>query len=468
MNPEEAGEIGGKIRRLRRTRHLGQAELATALGISSSYLNLIEHNRRKVTVSLLFSIAGYFGIEPGELMDGDEARLAGHLMEVFADEAFADADITNHEVRDLAHANPAAARAVLALYDRYRSVAPRTAAAEPDDGAGFHRATEVISDFLQASANHFPLLEAAAERVRAEIDSSGDSFDAGVRTYLGNVFGIDVQLASLPQGIVRQLDMRNQRLLLSDLASPETARFLIAHEIGGLAAGSEIEEIVAGAELPETDAPVLARNVLSAYFAAALIMPYASFLKACRDYRHDIERLGHRFGASFEQVCHRMTTMQRRGASGIPFHLVRTDIAGNISKRFSLSGIHIPRHSGACPRWNVYSAFLSPERINVQVSEMPDGSRYFCVARTVAKGAYRYNAPVRHVSIGIGCSILHAREMVYSDGIDLGSDRQIVPIGVSCRICPRLECGHRAHPPADHRFRLDDTSRPETIYSRIT
>jgi predicted transcriptional regulator len=207
--------------------------------------------------------------------------------------------------------------------------------------------------------------------------------------------------------------------------------------------------------------------VLSAYFAAALVMPYGPFLKACRDNRYDIERLGRRFGASFEQVCHRMTTLQRKGAQGIALHLVRTDIAGNISKRFSLSGIHIPRHSGACPRWNVYSAFLSPERITVQISEMPSGERYFCIARTIAKGDYRHNAPRRHVSIGLGCSILHAREMVYSDGIDLTSDNQVVPIGTGCRICPRMECGQRAHPPADHRFRLDDTMRPESLYARM-
>ena len=464
---EEGAEIGGKIRRLRRARRIGQSELAAALGISGSYLNLIEHNRRKVTVSLLFSIAGFFGIEPGDLVDGDEARLASHLMEMFADELFADSDVTNHDVRDLAHTNPAAARAVLALYDRYRNLTPSVSQPADAEGAGFHRATEAISDFLQLNANHFPALEEAAERIRGEIDASGEDFDAGARTYLSNVFGIETELASLPQGIVRQMDGAKGRMRLSDLASAETTRFLVAQEIGLLTAAREIDAIVAAAALPEVDAPVLARNVLSAYFAAALIMPYATFLRACRDYRYDIERLGHRFGASFEQICHRMTTLQRKGASGIPLHLVRTDIAGNISKRFSLSGIHIPRHSGACPRWNVYAAFLDPQRLSIQVSEMPDGSRYFCVARAIAKGAYRYNAPVRYVSIGIGCAVHHAREMVYSDGIDLASDRHVVPVGVSCRICPRLECGHRAHPPANHHFRIDDAERPESLYGRI-
>lgn len=468
MNTTAEMQIGGRIKRLRRLRKLTQIDLATALGISGSYLNLIEHNRRKVTVPLLFSIAGYFGVEPGDLVDSDEGRLLGDLMEAFGDEVFADNDVTNLEIRDLAQANPAVARAVLKLYDHYKLVAHADAApAAPRDAERFHLATDAISDFLQENANHFAALEKAAERIRADIDRAGDSFDFGLRTYLSNAFGIEVRLASLPRGVARQLDQRQNLLLVSDILPAESALFLIAHQLGRLAAGREIEEIVAASELPEGDAPALAHNVLSAYFAAALMMPYDPFLRACRDYRYDIERIGRRFGASFEQVCHRMTTLQRKGAAGIPLHLVRTDIAGNISKRFSLSGIHIPRHSGACPRWNVYSAFLSPERINIQLSQMPDGQRYFCIARTIAKGDYRYNAPRRYMSIGLGCSIHHAKAMIYSDGVDLAGDSQVVPIGVGCRICPRMECGQRAHPPTDHQFRLDDNVRPESLYARM-
>ena len=461
-------QIGGRIKRLRRARKLTQGDLATALGISASYLNLIEHNRRKVTVPLLFAIAGHFGVEPGELVDSDEGRLLGDLMEAFGDDLFADSDITNLDIRDLVQANPAAARAMLRLYDRYRLVAPGgpaqavAGAAEP-----FHLATDAISDFLQEQANHFPALEDAAERIRADIDRSADNLELGLRSYLLNVFGIEQRLASLPHGIARQFDPQRNHLLIADILPAPSGLFLTAHHLGQLAASVEIEAIIAGSGLPEGDAPALARNVLAAYFAAALVMPYAPFLRACRDYRYDIDRIGRRFGASFEQVCHRMTTLQRPGAAGIPLHLVRTDIAGNISKRFSLSGIHIPRHSGACPRWNIYSAFLAPERINIQLSQMPDGQRYFCIARTIVKGDHRYHAPRRYLSIGLGCAIHHASQLVYADGMDLTGDSQTVPIGVGCRICPRLACGQRAHPPADHRFALDDNVRPESLYGRM-
>lgn len=468
MVAEAEMQIGGRIKRLRRQKKVSQADLAQALGISASYLNLIEHNRRKVTVSLLFSLAGQLGVEPGELVDSDEGRLVGDLMEAFGDDLFADSDITNLEIRDLAQSNPAAARAVLRLYDRYRLLgsagAQKVDAAEPP----FHMATDAISDFLQESANHFPALEAAAERIRSDIDNFGDSFESGLKAYLFNVFGQEVRLASLPHGIARQRDPSGRAILISDLLPSETAQFLLAHHLGELAAGAEIEAIIDASNLSEGDAPALARNVLAAYFAGALIMPYEPFLKACRDHRYDIERIGRRFAASFEQVCHRMTTLQRKGAQGIPLHLVRTDIAGNISKRFSLSGIHIPRHSGACPRWNVYEAFMAPERIHVQVSQMPDGQRYFCIARTITKGGYRYNAPKSYLSIGLGCSAHHARDMVYADGIDVFGEGQAVPVGTGCRSCPRMECGQRAHPPADHRFSLDGTSRPESFYARMT
>lgn len=467
MDPGE-NQIGGRIRRLRRQRRLSQADLAQSLKISPSYLNLIEHNRRKVTVPLLFSIAGYFGVEPGELVDSDEGRLAGDLMEAFGDDIFADSDVTNLEIRDLASSNPAAARAVLKLYDRYRLATSGGAVTSPSgESEPFHLATDAISDFLQAHSNHFAALEDNAERVGGDIYNAGESFEAGLRSYLFNVFGLETRLASLPHGIARQLDGARRQILISDLLPAETANFLLAQQLGQMAAGSDIDNIIAASDLPDGDAPALARNVLSAYFAAALVMPYSPFLKACRDYRYDIERISRRFGASFEQVCHRMTTLQRKGESGIPFHLVRTDIAGNISKRFSLSGIHIPRHSGACPRWNIYAAFLAPERINVQISQMPDGQRYFCIARTITKGDFRHNAPRRYLSIGLGCAIHHARDMIYSDGIDLASEQQVVPIGVGCRICPRMECGQRAHPPADHRFRLDDNVRPESLYARM-
>lgn len=467
MPEENQPQIGGKIRRLRRQRQVSQGALASSIGISASYLNLIEHNRRKITVPLLFKFAGYFGIEAGELAQSDDSQLVGDLMEAFGDDIFADSDLTNQDIRELATNNPIAARATLHLFDKFRELSQSPNQLAPIKPSTHHQATDAISDFVQENANHFPTLEFAATRVREDIDNASDDFETGLRTYLRNVFGLDWKSASLPTGIARRLSDDARLLEISNILPKETALFSACHHTGQLAAREQITHIIETSTLPQNDAPTLARNVLASYFAAALLMPYEPFLKACKTFRYDVERVARQFGASFEQVCHRMTTLQRPKESGIPLHLIRTDIAGNISKRFSLSGIHIPRHSGACPRWNVYSAFLQPGRINIQLSQMPDGEIYFCIARSFEKGGYAHNAQRRHFSIGLGCHISHASELIYSQGIDLGDTAQIVPIGVGCRICPRMACEQRAHPPADHRFKINEGERAESLYGRI-
>jgi predicted transcriptional regulator/transcriptional regulator with XRE-family HTH domain len=441
-------QIGSRIKRLRRQRNISQADLAAALSISPSYLNLIEHNRRRTTVGLLLRAASYFGVDASELAEADGSRLAGDLMEIFGDDLFAEASLTNQDIRDLAASHPTAARAVVRLFDAYRSL--RHGAVPHDPEAELDTAVDAVSDFLQEHGNHFPSLEAAAERIRHDIDLASDAFEHGLRTSLANVFGVRWRSAPLPGDAVRAFDAERSELVTSDALPYETTTFAAARELGRLAAGHEIAELIDEGGLPP-EAAELSEAALAAYFAGALIMPYDGFLRACRETRYDIERLARRFRTSFEQVCHRMTTLQRPGASGIPLHLVRTDIAGNISKRFSLSGIHIPRHSGACPRWNIYGAFLSPERLSVQVSVMPDGSRYFCIARSMTKGGYRHNAPRQHLSIGLGCHISHAAEMVYSDGLALNDPGLVVPIGVGCQLCPRTDCAQRACPPS-HRL----------------
>ena len=432
--------IGSRIQRLRRQKGVSQAQCAQVLDISPSYLNLIEHNRRRITVPLLMKISAYFGVGAGELVESDESRLTGDLMEMFGDEVFADSEVTRHDIRDLASSNPKLGQAVVRLFDRFRAFR----AAGGGEG-GYDPATDAVSDFLQENANYFPALETAAERVRHDMDLASESLDQGLKAYLLNVFGLRWQSASLPDDEALHVNQDRHEIHISDTVPAETATFEVARQLGLLAAAADIERLLEDSTLL-TEAWPIARRALAAYFAAAVIMPYESFHRACRDTRYDIERLARRFGASFEQICHRMTTLQRPGLSGIPLHLVRTDIAGNISKRFSLSGIHIPRHAGACPRWNVYSAFLHPEQINIQISQMPEGQRYFCIARAFTKGGYRHNAPRRHFSIGLGCHISHAGGMVYSDGIDMSNTRQVVPIGVGCRLCPRDDCGQRAHP----------------------
>jgi predicted transcriptional regulator len=193
-----------------------------------------------------------------------------------------------------------------------------------------------------------------------------------------------------------------------------------------------------------------------------MLMPYERFLDASRTLRCDVELLEHRFRVSFEQVCHRLTSLHRPGAEGIPFHMVRIDIAGNISKRFSGSGIPFARYSGACPLWNVHASFLTPGLIRTQLSEMPDGTRYFSIARTVRKAGGGHQVRQSRLALELGCEASRAREIVYADGVDL--DAAAVPIGVSCRLCERMDCRQRAFPPMHHRLDVDENVRGLSFY----
>ncbi len=444
---DQAPKIGGKIRQLRRQRGMSQAELAQELSISASYLNLLEHNRRKITVPLLLKLAQKFGLEINDLSDSDEARLSGDLMEMLSDQIFGEVDVTNHEVRELANTSPSIARAMLHLYDVYRTTSSDAANGQSTENTqNVQLASEQISDFLQTNGNYFSSLEDVAERVRTNLDPSSQSSFESMASYILNVFGVRTSIGPLPANMNQRISEGGEKFTISEVLPWESRIFHLATAIARASAKPEIDYLVENANFAHPEVNRLARSALASYVAGALIMPYDRFLETARDMRYDVERLSQRFGVSFEQICHRITTLQRPGKTGIPFHLIRTDIAGNVSKRFSMSGIQIPRHGGACPRWNVYEAYLQPGRVMVQISEMPDGQRYFCIAKTLTKGESRHNASLRHMSIGLGCELKYARQLVYSDGLDVVNPTQVVPIGVSCRICPRNDCSVRAFP----------------------
>ena len=100
------------------------------------------------------------------------------------------------------------------------------------------------------------------------------------------------------------------------------------------------------------------RTTLTSYFAAALMMPYARFTEAALETRHDIDILQARFGASFEQVAHRLTTLQRVGQRGLPFFMVRIDRAGQFSKSFvGASSARFADAEVSCPLWDAHRAF---------------------------------------------------------------------------------------------------------------
>jgi len=178
--------------------------------------------------------------------------------------------------------------------------------------------------------------------------------------------------------------------------------------------------------------------------------------------RYDVEALARRFNASFEQVAHRLTTLQRAGAEGIPFFFIRIDAAGNVSKRYSGGVFPFVRYGGSCPLWTIHEAFRTPRKIITQRIELPDGGVYFSIARTVHGGEGGFDAPQAERAVALGCDIKHADRLIYTTPNDHSAP---TPIGVTCRLCQRQSCATRAHPPLERRLIVDEHRRMATPFS---
>jgi predicted transcriptional regulator/transcriptional regulator with XRE-family HTH domain len=477
----DSPRLGARIRALRRRNGLSQAQLASELGISPSYLNLIESNRRPLTAPLLIKLARHFGLELHELAPEEDARLVSELMEVFADPVLEGHGLTSTDVREVAQQNPAFSRAVLALYQSYESQRETSEAvamrvAQGEEGAigtgsgadlGLSRLpSEEVSDLIQQHMNYFPELEVAAEQLWKKANLVATERFAGLSRYLAKSFGVEVRIVRWDtDGVLRRYDPSQKTLALSELLPTRSRAFQLAHQISLLAHHDLLDRLTQSPLLTSGEARSLARVTLANYFAAAVLMPYVPFLNAAREVRYDIDVIGRRFRVGFEQVCHRLTSLRRPGAEGIPLHMLRIDVAGNISKRFSASGIRFARFSGACPRWNVFQAFMTPGLIRIQLSRMPDGTAYFCIARTIQKDSGGFHAQQPVQAIALGCKVAHAREMVYSDGIDVDNLDVATPVGVTCRLCERTDCEQRAFPSIRHPLQVDENVRAVSLYS---
>ena len=466
--------LGPKVRRLRRDHGLTQAQMAEQLGISPSYLNLIEHNQRPVTVPLLLKLGQNFGVDLQSFAEDEESRLVAGLREVFADPLFDGSDIKNQDFRELAAVAPTLGQAVVALYRSFRTsrddlqaLAEKMADREKlhlVQNASFPQ--EEVRDLFQANNNHFPELEAAAEELWQEGRLEQGDLYRGLVDCLSNEHSVRVRL--LPSDVmgyaVRRFDRHGRRVLLSEMLAPSGRNFQLACQIALLRPRDLLNRIVDGSSLSGDEARRLARIGLANYFAAAVLMPYDRFWDAAKQIRYDIEILRRRFDASFEQVCQRLTTLQRSGAKGVPFFLMRVDSAGNVSKRFSGAGFHFARFGGGCPRWIVYDAFRTPGKIHSQLAQMPDGTTYFSIARTVVKAGGGFRSPPQQFAIALGCDVQHAGQITYADGFDLDNTEAATPIGVNCRLCPRLDCSQRAFPPLNHRLIVDENLRGLSPY----
>jgi predicted transcriptional regulator len=325
---------------------------------------------------------------------------------------------------------------------------------------------EVVSDFLQENQNYFPKLEEYANKIFNQVNRNLRTRHVLLVEYLKKYHKIEVVdvVPKYDEFYLKKFNPEKKILYLSDYLTLDTKKIYCAAQIVQTEALELIEEYLKDYNFSSETAKKLTTISLINYTAAAILMPYKLFYDECRKHRYDLELLQHTFSVSFEQVAHRVTCLQDPKMKGIPFHMLRTDIAGNISKRLSLSGIQIPRYGGACPRWNIHSAFMLPGKIHSALSKMPDGEKYVCIARTIEKGIGRHGVYRSILSIGLGCQAQYAKDFIYADTINLKDETSATAIGVNCRTCPRMDCQQRAFPPINKKLDINFNNRGASAY----
>ncbi len=453
--------IGPRLRRLRRELGLTQSAMAEELSVSPSYINLIERNQRPLTADLLLSLAETYSLDIQSFAgDGGEA-LFDRLAEAFKDPIFQELEISRADMQELAAGNPVMAEALAALYKAYHENSLtltdlQSLKGEDDATSPLDEAWNVI----QENNNFFASLDEAAERLSREMHLLEDGPFAAFKKRFKEQHSLDVKTlpADIMMGAYRRLDRHRQQVVISEAMDSASRNFQLALQLTYLELGPRLEtitdELCHGSEAGRR----ITRTALANYTAAALFMPYGEFKASAVELRYDVEALGRRFNASFEQVCHRLTTLQKPGQEGIPFFFLRVDAAGNVSKRYDGGGFPFARYGGSCPLWNVHVTFNSPRQILTQIIELPGGDQFFSIARTVSGGIGGYNMPKAERAVALGCAIEHAEGLVYAENMDT-QQAQVTPIGITCRLCDRQDCISRAHPPLHKRLLPDDYRR---------
>ena len=463
MAPQGKLYLGGRLRRLRRELGLNQSAMAAELSISPSYLNHLERNQRPLTAGVLLKLADAYDVDLKSFTAEGEGTSVEALAEIFADPMFADIGIPRYELLEVADNAPSVADAIARLY---AALAQRRQTPPEDDEA---RAPLVapeawVRDYIQAQRNYFPYLEEAAETLAGALGGPADIFDA-LRRRLREGFGIDSRIVppELLDAASQHYDYHRKRLMLSALLRPESRTFGIAYQLALFEFGPLLAKMIDSAAPPDTPTRRLLHMSLANYAAGAIMMPYEPFLAAAERHRYDVDRLCAEFGASVEQVAHRLTTLGRSGARGVPFFMLRVDAAGNVSKRFAGESFPFSRFGGTCPRWNLHAVFQTPGRVATQVVETPDGQRFFTISRTVDRAVRLDPRESSQLAIGLGCDLKHARRIAYSDGLDLAAP-YMTPIGPACAICPRIRCPQRAAAPAARTLAVSEIQKTISPY----
>jgi predicted transcriptional regulator/DNA-binding XRE family transcriptional regulator len=461
--------LGARLKRLRRERGLNQAQMAGELGISASYLNHLERNQRPITAPVLLRLAEAFDIDVKAFAtEGGETAGADQLGEIFSDPILSDLGVGRFELVELADNSPAAADAIIRLYTALRELQR-----QPVDEAGPDPRVLItpetwVRDYIQAQRNHFPELEEGAETLGGAL---GDplSVAEALRRRLKEAWGVDSRVVEpeMLDDVSQHYDPQRRTFMLSALLRPENRTFGLAYQLALLEFGSTIDRLLDSAKPPDVGSRRLLHMSFANYAASAIMMPYGKFLRAAEEHRYAIDRLCGQFGANVEQIAHRITTLGRSGARGVPFFMLRVDPAGNISKRYAGESFPFSHFGGTCPRWHLHAAFQTPGQTIRQLIETPDGQRYFTISRTIERPIRPDLRDDALLAIGLGCDVRYAPRIAYADGLDL-VNTPATPIGPACAICPRIGCAYRATPPAGRMLAVEENRKTISPYPFVT
>ncbi len=458
MANERSIFMGPRMRRLRRELGLTQAVMAEDLNVSPSYIALIETNQRPVTASMLLKLAEIYRIDIGSLARGAGDDFTAQMSAAFKDSLFADLDLSPLEIQDFGSTFPATAEAVMRLYTAYQEGQLALA----DQGGGETVGPDPVGEarrFLAARKNYFSDIDSRAEQLSIEITRVG-GFEKYFQDQRLRVRHVPSELMT---GFLRRFEPHRREILLDETLDSAGANFQLALQTIYMEMIDIITDQLNTGSFETGAGEKLTRRALANYAAGAILMPYQAFARAAENKYYDIEVLARQFGVSFEQVAHRLTTLQKPGEAGVPFFFIRLDAAGNVSKRLDGAGFPFARHGGSCPLWVLHKAFSQPRQVLTQWVELPDGERFFSIVRSVTAGGGGYDRPSVERAIALCCSSQHAHKLIYAKDSNIAAVEP-TPIGVTCRLCHRADCLARAEPPIGRSLLTEDYRRPATPF----
>lgn len=461
--------VGPRLRKLRREHKQTQAQMAKALGVSSAYVNLLENNQRSLTVQVLMALSDAYQVDWRDLIKDESSTRLADLRSTLQDPVFGDTPPDLQELRAAIDHAPQLVDHFLQLYRSHRTalnkIMKQGGDRAPDDLLA-SSPEAIIHDFFRKNKNHFPALETAAEAFRAEEPWEPADAYAAFKERLRRRHGVTVRTRSIEEmgDALRVHDRGASEVHLSEALDHRNRVFQLAHMICLIEFRDVLGRLTENSGISSPSGLARCHVELANYFAAAVLMPYELFLAAAERTRYDVDRVAAAFGVSFEQVCHRLTTLQREGALGVPFFFLRVDKAGNVTKRFNSTSFQLAEYGGACPVWNIHTSFRNPGVILPQFVELPDGERFFTISRTTDRPVFSKETQDRRLALALGCELRHAERIGYAAPFNFDDEGLFSPIGINCHLCPRQACSQRAHQPLFVDLPIDTSRRGNTRY----